>query len=555
MGYVELHCHSAYSFLDGASSPAELAATAAAHGHDALAITDHDGLWGAMEFAHACKGVGVRPITGAEITVEDPAPDRDPFHLTLLVEDAVGYRNLCRLLTEAHRGTRPRPDREPLPPTVTLEDVERLAGGLVCLSGCAREGALAGRWDRERNEAEALGRRLLSAFGGDRFRVELQRPLWRRDRARNRWLAALAGRLGVACVATGDVHAHDPARVALQDALVAVRLRATLEETEPERRGNAASVMLRRRRSRRGLPTTPRRSPRAGGSPSDCGSISPAISSTAIRARRTRRGPAARRGVWPAPRRALPGGSERAEAERRLEEELRVIRSLRLSGFFLLHRELLELAREVAREVRGPDSARALLPPGRGRGSSVSSIVCYLTGLSHIDPVKCELFMGRFLNEEINEAPDIDLDFPRDIREKLIPRVHERYGADRSALVAAFATYRSRAAVRDLGKALGLPPGEIERVARSVDIHGGSDSVERDLAEAIGSGRAESVRWRALVRLGREAWGLPRHLSQHPGGWCSRRGRWSTCAPCSRWRWRGDRRCSGTRTRAPTRAF
>ena len=299
MGYVELHCHSAYSFLDGASSPAELAATAAAHGHDALAITDHDGLWGAMEFAHACKGVGVRPITGAEITVEDPAPDRDPFHLTLLVEDAVGYRNLCRLLTEAHRGTRPRPDREPLPPTVTLEDVERLAGGLVCLSGCAREGALAGRWDRERNEAEALGRRLLSAFGGDRFRVELQRPLWRRDRARNRWLAALAGRLGVACVATGDVHAHDPARVALQDALVAVRLRATLEETEPERRGNAASVMLPEEEVATRFADHPRGGRRERA----------ARRATAVRPhQRSRvplsglggpgRGPAARRGVW-----------------------------------------------------------------------------------------------------------------------------------------------------------------------------------------------------------------------------------------------------------------
>jgi error-prone DNA polymerase len=159
-----------------------------------------------------------------------------------------------------------------------------------------------------------------------------------------------------------------------------------------------------------------------------------------------------------------------------------------------------------------------MLPPGRGRGSSVSSIVCYLTGLSHVDPVRCELFLGRFLNEEISEAPDIDLDFPRDIREVLIPRVHERYGAERSALVAAFATYRSRGAVRDLGKALGLPPGEIERVARSVDIYSGPDSVERDLAEAIGPRRARSVRWRALIELGREAWGLPRHLSQHPGG-------------------------------------
>ena len=109
---------------------------------------------------------------------------------------------------------------------------------------------------------------------------------------------------------------------------------------------------------------------------------------------------------------------------------------------------------------------RALLPPGRGRGSSVSSIVCYLTGLSHVDPIANELLIGRFLNEELTSLPDIDLDFPRDIREVLIPRVHERYGHDRSALVAAFPTYRARGAIRELGKALGLPPGEIERVAR-----------------------------------------------------------------------------------------
>ena len=119
----------------------------------------------------------------------------------------------------------------------------------------------------------------------------------------------------------------------------------------------------------------------------------------------------------------------RPEAERRLAEELALIRRLRLSGFFLLHHEMLELAREVALEVRDADSARRLLPPGRGRGSSVSSIVCYLTGLSHIDPVANDLFLGRFLNEELTDVPDIDLDFPRDIREKLIPRVHERHGA------------------------------------------------------------------------------------------------------------------------------
>ena len=114
--------------------------------------------------------------------------------------------------------------------------------------------------------------------------------------------------------------------------------------------------------------------------------------------------------------------------------------------------------------------------------------------------------------------PDIDLDFPRDIREKLIPRVHERYGPERAALVASFATYRQRGAIRDLGKALGLPGGEIERVARSADIYGSRDDFERGISAAIGERRARSPRWRALVELGREAYGLPRHPSQHPGG-------------------------------------
>ena len=194
---------------------------------------------------------------------------------------------------------------------------------------------------------------------------------------------------------------------------------------------------------------------------------------------------------------------------------MRIIESLRLPGFFLLHHDMLELAREVAVEVRGTESARALLPPGRGRGSSVSSIVCYLTGLSHVDPIANELLIGRFLNDELTSLPDIDLDFPRDIREKLIPRVHERYGHDRSALVAAFPTYRARGAIRELGKALGLPPGEIERVARGSE---GWDAREvgKDI-ESTGR-RGPTGRWAWLARLAAEAHGLPRHLSQHSGG-------------------------------------
>src|SRR5919112_4122830 len=159
MAYVELHCHSTFSFLDGASHPIELAAAAAEQGHTALALTDHDGIYGSMELAQAAKPLGIRPITGAEVTLDDG------HHLTLLCESTEGYRNLCLLLTEAHRGTREwSPSGTPKPatqPSVNLSDVERHAEGLVCLSGCAREGAVAGRVERgEYAQAAAVAKRL-----------------------------------------------------------------------------------------------------------------------------------------------------------------------------------------------------------------------------------------------------------------------------------------------------------------------------------------------------------------------------------------------------------
>ena len=142
----------------------------------------------------------------------------------------------------------------------------------------------------------------------------------------------------------------------------------------------------------------------------------------------------------------------------------------------------------------------------------MSSIVCYLTGLSHVDPIANELLLGRFLNEELTALPDIDLDFPRDIRDVLIPRVHDRYGRDRCALVAAFSTFQVRSAVRDFAKALGLPPGEIERLARQVDPWKDRNDIEGEVPNG------GSPRWNSLVKLARDAWGLPRHMSQHPGG-------------------------------------
>jgi len=533
--YVELHAHSAFSFLDGVSTPRELARAAAELGYPALALTDHDGVWGSMEFVGACKELEecgeakIRAITGAEVTVRTPSP-RSPAgyaHLTLLVEDARGYRNLCRLLTAAHAHTRDGSQRRAGQPSVTVEQLEQHVGGLVCLSGCAGAGMLAAAWERgDAARGAETARRLLGAFGRDRFRIELQRPLWRRDRARNRWLAGLAERLGVPTLATGNVHSHgDKWRSRLQDAFVAIRQGMTLEESEPLRRGNRSS----------GLDSPWAMAERFAEHPD-------AVAETLRLAERLEFDLSRELG-YRYPREGDPGidrelaelcqarlaeryepnSADRPRAERQLDQELRTIRALGLSGFFLLHHDLLELAREVALEVRGRDSARSILPPGRGRGSSVSSVVCFLTGLSHIDPVANDLNSSRFLNEEVGKQagatmPDIDLDFPRDIREVLIPRVHERYGDDRSALVAAFPTYRPRGAVRDLGKALGLPPEEIEKVAGMVGFHERRGEIGKDVAAAIGPERAASKRWQMLLRLCPEAMGLPRHPSQHCGG-------------------------------------
>ena len=508
MSYVELHAHSAYSFLDGASHPEELALRAAELGYEALALTDHDGVYGSLEFAHAAKHFGVRPITGAEVTLDGG------HHVTLLVESAVGYANLCRLLTAAHADTRPKEGADPLPPALDPALLAESNDGLVCLSGCARDGLGV----RDPNAAVQLAR----AFG-DRFLVELQRPFERGDAHRNALLRDLAEHLGAATVVTGNVHAHHPRRTPLQDVLVAIRHRSSLESCERERRGNHESVLR---------------------APAELLDLFPddrdAVRRTAELAQRLEfdltaelgyrypdfadgRDPAIRRLAqvcessfadrYPPSNRRLLG-----RARTRLRDELALIDELGLAGFFLLHWEVLELAKECAAQVRGVGSPRRWLPPGRGRGSSVGSIVCYLTGLSHVDPVANDLSLGRFLNRELASVPDIDLDFPRDIREKLIVAVTERYGRRHAALVASFATYRSRGAIRDVGKALGLPFAELERLARVSD---GWNA--KRVAEELGllpdaERRLLSPRWRAFAELTAEIGGLPRHISQHPGG-------------------------------------
>ena len=319
-------------------------------------------------------------------------------------------------------------------------------------TGCARHGLVprlvaAGRL----RDAEAAARHLIRIYGVGNVYVELQRPRTHGDRSLARDLDRLAETLHLPTVATGDVHAHHPRRAFLQDAFVAIRSHLTLDGSDGERRGNRDAVLrtpadaaARFADHPAAVAETVRLAERLQFDLTrDLGYRSPDFTAPgehadATLARICRHQLGAR----------YPNAAKRREALVRLDEELELIAYHGLAGFFLLHREILELAREVAYEVRPAGSARRILPPGRGRGSSVGSIVCYLTGLSHIDPVRNRLFLGRFLNRDMASMPDIDLDFPRDIRERLIAEIIRRYGNEHAALVAAFPTFRTRMAVR-----------------------------------------------------------------------------------------------------------
>ncbi|MBI4520513.1 MAG: DNA polymerase III subunit alpha, partial [Gemmatimonadetes bacterium] len=459
LSYVELHCHSGYSFLDGASHPEELVLRAKELGYPALALTDHNGLYGSMEFAQLAKSAQLQSITGAELTLEDGS------HLTVLVETPTGYANLCRLISEAHL-TSPRGE-----PRLPLAVLLQRSDGLIVLSGC-RDGAL-NRWLEKGTESgERFARRLRDVLGPARFFVELQDSSVKGDATRNRALARLADRLGLPVVATRDVHYHRRERHRLQDVLVAIRHRTTLDGSHGLRRPNSEFYLTPSEEMSWRFATRPDALRNTLEIAERCAAFDltrdlgyefpdfegsdrgAAIETLAAVCQ------AALEEKYP------PGSKYRIEAEARLQEELRLVDHHKLAGFFLVYRDLMELASVVAGEIRrGRPRASSNLPPGRGRGSSVSSIICYLIGLSHIDPVANRLFLGRFLNEALTTVPDIDLDFSRDIREQLILRVYEKYGGEHAALVCSFPTYRLRSTVREVGKVLDLPAGELEKLA------------------------------------------------------------------------------------------
>src|SRR5216683_1606642 len=511
--YAELHCHSAYSFLDGASPPDEILAAAHGLGYPALALTDRNGIYGSLAFALAAQPLGIQAITGAEVTLSDGS------HLILLAESPHGYTNLCRLLTEAHLGA------ERLDPRLPLTAIEARQEGLIILSGSRRDGLLPRALETEGlAAARKFAEHCKAAFGRDRFFIEIQRNRVRGDLALSRALIDIASSLQLAVVATGQVHYHTRERHRLHDVMVAIRHRTTLDGSHRVRNPNSEFYL----RPLEEVIELFR----------DCPD---AVATTLALAERCRAFDLTRdlgytfpdfRGAdrAPAPQalaelcrarlddRYPEDSLYRSQAVRRLEEELVLIEHHELSGFFLVYHDLFDLAREVAADVRrGSRRASGNLLPGRGRGSSVSSIVCYLLGLSHIDPIANKLFLGRFLNETLASVPDIDLDFPREIREELIRRVYTRYGAEHVGLVCSFPTYRLRSAVREIGKALDLPLGEIELVAKLSD--GRADGLSDELEHLPGfAGRKDAPLWKELCQLAHEIRGLPRHVSQHPGG-------------------------------------
>ncbi len=509
--YAELHCHSNYSFQEGASSIGELLVRAEELGYPALAITDHDNLCGAMEFAQTAKHLKVRAIIGAEVTLEGGS------HLTLLAETQKGYSNLSRLISYAYiDGDRRDPQLDP-------KRIAAHAEGIILLTGC-RNGRLSSLLSEGRSQqAEALLRDYLEWSGTGGVFVELQQNLVHGDTERNRRLIELGKKLGAGVTATNNAHYHVPDRHRLQDALVTIRHHKTLEESHRERRPNGQFY----------LKSPAQMADLFDGCPE-------AIESTVRLADRCSFDLASqidyRFPDHPVPDGYTPQsyltelcykaaqrryGTISAKVRDRLEEELGLIERHGLAGFFLIYHDIIQMARDIMIELglSDPEIPLEERPPGRGRGSSVAMLIGYLIGLSHIDPLEFDLSLDRFLTDEMEGGvPDIDLDFPRNIREELIKRVHEEWGPDHAVLTGMISTYKIKGAIRDLGQALGLPSEDLDKLSKRVDAHHGGalESEMRALPEF--RDKVNAPVWRDLINLSEQLHGFPKYLAQHPGG-------------------------------------
>ena len=507
-GYVELHAKSFYSFGIGASHVHELLARAAEYGYPAMALTDTN-LCGALEFARLANSLGIRPITGGELTLTDDT------RLVLLAGTRQGYANLSRLFTLANRADRQNPRLDPVHLPVYSEGLVLLAGGR---DSRLSQLALSGR----ASEARELLGGYRDWFGPDRVYVEVQQNLLEGDTRRNRELESLAHAKGVPVMATNDVHYHAPERYRLQNALVAAKHNITMDQA------------LRYIRPNHHLSLKP---------PEQMGRLfrhlPEAVSNTLKIAEQCSFDLSTDLG-YRLPEPEVPEGhtpdsylrelcrqaalrrygSVTPQIEERLAEEFRLIGMHRLSGFLLLYREIVLIAQQIMEEeglVR-PGTPLEEQPPGRGRGSSVALLVGYLIGISHVDPLRWNLTLDRFISDDTTLLPDIDLDFPRHLRDRLIERIHRHFGPEHAVLTGAISTYTAKGIIQDLGKAFGLPSRELTLLSKQIHSHHAADLRAEMLELPAFRDRVDAYGWKNLIEISPQLMGAPKGLSQHPGG-------------------------------------
>ena len=507
-GYAELHCKSFYSLGQGASHVHELLTRAVEYGYPALALTDTN-LCGALEFARLANSLGIKPITGCELTLTDGS------RLTLLARTRKGYGNISRLLTLANGQDRREPRLDPAYLPAHAEGTVLLTGGRDSfLSSLASSG-------RQLEARERL-REYMSWFGVDSVHVELQQNYLCGDTTRNRRLINLARDCGIPVVATNDALYHTPERYRLQHALVAAAHNTTIDRAlryiRPNDRLHLRSVEQMQKLFRH-CPEALDNTLRIADScdfnlDTDLGYRLPDADVPAGYTSQTY----LERLCYEAALRRY--GSVTEKVDKRLREEFRLIELHGMAGFLLLYREIALIAREIMLE-RGLVSAEVPLearPPGRGRGSSVALLVGYLIGISHIDPLAWDLSLERFISEEVGTLPDIDLDFPRGIRDTLIERVHQRFGPEHAVLAGAIGTYRLKGVIQDLGKALGLPREQLKLLSRQ-GLSGDAALLGEDLRRLPDfRDLCEAPSWRMLIELAPQLMGAPRSLGQHVGG-------------------------------------
>ena len=506
--YAELHCKSFYSFGQGASHIHELLAQASEYGYPALALTDTN-LCGALEFARLANSLKIEPITGCELTLTDGS------RLTLLARTREGYANISRLLTLANSHDR----REPcLDPTYLPAHAE----GTVLLTG-GRDSLLSNLVLRSQQlEAREQLREYMNWFGVDSVYVELQQNFLCGDTKRNRRMFNLARDSGVSVVATNDALYHTPERYRLQHALVAAARNTTIDRALRYIRPNDQSCLKSAERMRQMFRHCPEALDNTLRIVDSCDfnldtDLGYRLPDADVPDGYTPQSFLERLCYEAAARRY---GEITDKIQARLDEEFRLIKLHGMAGFLLLYRDIALIAREIMLErgLVSPEVPLEARPPGRGRGSSVALLVGYLIGISHIDPLAWNLSLERFISEDAGTLPDIDLDFPRGIRDALIERVHQRFGHEHAVLAGAIGTYRLKGVIQDLGKVLGLPREQLKLLSKQ-GLSGDATLLGEDMRRLPDfRDRADAPGWRTLAELAPQLIGAPRSLGQHVGG-------------------------------------